>query len=126
MRSIPVDTSRPAVAFIDAVPVLGRDRDSGTLIPGRQAADRDGVPVWHVSVLCSVEGEGGGETVRVRVSVGERPAFEPAGTGRVRGPDRPGLVAGRALRHQLTAAAIRTAGSPNGRTRQAAPAEAAS
>jgi len=51
VRTIPVDVSRISVAFMDAAPQPARDRDSGQVIQGRQAANPDGVPVWDVNVL---------------------------------------------------------------------------
>jgi len=126
VRSIPVDTGRLQVAFLDAAAQPARDRESGTLIQGRQAANPDGVPVWDVNCLVMVEGEQGGETIRVRVAADTQPAFQPL--DRV---DLEGLVAfpweqnGRSG-ISYRAASIAAASSGNGvrSSRQPAPAPA--
>jgi hypothetical protein len=128
MRSIPVDTTRLSVAFLDAAAQPARDRDSGALIQGRQAANPDGVAVWDVNVLVMVEGEQGGETIRVRIAADTQPAFQPL--DRV---DLEGLVAfpwEQNGRNGISyrAATIAAASSGNGRSRHqaAAPAETTS
>jgi hypothetical protein len=77
MRAIPVDSSTITLAFIDAVPVDAFDRERNVRLTGQQAADADGVPFWNLNVLCVIEGEDGGETMRVKVATGDKPAFSP-------------------------------------------------
>lgn len=117
MRAIPVNTASMSVAFIDAVPVDAYDRERNVRLTGQQAADADGVPLWTVNVLCVIEGEDGGETVRVKVAAGEKPAFAPL--DRVEFEDlmaRPWENAGRSG-VSFSARAIRSAGTANGKTR---------
>jgi hypothetical protein len=77
MKSMPIDPSRVTLAFLDAAAVPLRDRDTRQVVPGRQAADEDGVPVWFVNCLAMVQDIDGGETIKIRVPSDEKPAFAP-------------------------------------------------
>ncbi|MGD9696505.1 MAG: hypothetical protein AB7V42_12705 [Thermoleophilia bacterium] len=124
MRVLPIETARIAFAFIDAVPMDARNRETGELIRGRQAADPDGVPLWNVNVLAVVEGQDGGETVRVRVAAGEQPGFQPLDRVEFDGlVGRPWEQNGRSG-VSFSAVGVRPAGSPNGRARASATAAA--
>jgi hypothetical protein len=117
VRAIPVNTSSMSVAFIDAVPVDAFDRDRNVRLTGQQAADADGVPLWNVNVLCVIEGEDGGETVRVKVASGDKPSFAPLDKVEFDGlMARPWENNGRSG-VSFSASGISSAGSSNGRTR---------
>ena len=123
MRAIPVNTGSMSVAFIDAVPVDAYDRERNVRLMGQQAADADGVPLWTVNVLCVIEGEDGGETVRVKVAAGDKPSFAPL--DRVEFDElmaRPWENNGRSG-VSFSASGIRSAGGTNGRTRTPVAAE---
>jgi hypothetical protein len=114
MRSIPVDQARLSLAFIDAAPVAQRHPDTRQVIPGRQALDDTGVPLWNVNALAVVAGEAGGETVRIKVPHDTEPAFEPL--ARIECENlaaRSWEMDGRSG-VSLSASAIRLAGSSNG------------
>jgi hypothetical protein len=118
VRAIPVNTEAMSVAFIDAVPVDAFDRDRNVRLTGQQAADSDGVPLWHVNVLCVIEGEDGGETVRIKVAAGDKPSFAPLDKVEFDGLlARPWETNGRSG-ISFSASAIRSVGSSNGRSRQ--------
>jgi hypothetical protein len=123
MRAIPVNTSSMSVAFIDAVPVDAYDRERNVRLMGQQAADADGVPLWTVNVLCVIEGEDGGETVRVKVAAGDKPSFAPLDKIEFDGlMARPWDNNGRSG-VSFSASGIRSAASTNGRTRTPVAAE---
>jgi hypothetical protein len=117
VRAIPVNTSSMSVAFIDAVPIEAYDRERNVKLNGQQAADPDGVPLWHVNALCVVEGEDGGETVRIKVASDDKPSFAPL--DKVEFDNllaRPWDNNGRSG-ISFSASGIRSAGASNGRTR---------
>jgi hypothetical protein len=117
VRAIPVNTSSMSVAFIDAVPVDAFDRDRNVRLTGQQAADADGVPLWNVNVLCVIEGEDGGETVREKVASGDKPSFAPLDKDEFDGlMARPWENNGRSG-VSFSASGISSAGASNGRTR---------
>jgi hypothetical protein len=75
LKSFPIDGDRIRFIAIDSQPVQDYDAD-GTR-NGRQRADQDGVLLWRLNCLATVEGVPGGETVPVRIASDYQPAVAP-------------------------------------------------